>query len=241
MITTTKLTKQVGISAESAGMLAAATVTTGKNFEDQYKDALGTSYELQRQSGVQLDLRNILEESGKVTGTIRANLGANVETIAAAVTQAKLFGGSLDDVANASKSLLDFESSISAELEAELLLGKNINLEKARQASLDGDLATVAKELTKEAGDYSDFQNLNVIQQEALAKAMGMQSDQLADILFQQEIQNKSANELRALGKDQLADRLEAQTAQDKFNASVAKLKGLLGDAVTAFMPFLEY
>ena len=240
LITTTKLTKQVGISAESAGMLAAATVTTGKNFEDQYKDALGTSYELQRQSGVQLDLRNILEESGKVTGTIRANLGANVETIAAAVTQAKLFGGSLDDVANASKSLLDFESSISAELEAELLLGKNINLEKARQASLDGDLATVAKELTKEAGDYSDFQNLNVIQQEALAKAMGMQSDQLADILFQQEIQNKSANELRALGKDQLADRLEAQTAQDKFNASVAKLKGLLGDAVTAFMPLID-
>lgn len=240
LVTTTKLTEQVGISAESAGMLAAATVTTGKNFEDQYKDALGTSYELQRQSGVQLDLRNILEESGKVTGTIRANLGSNVETIAAAVTQAKLFGGSLNDVANASKSLLDFESSISAELEAELLLGKNINLEKARQASLDGDLAAVAKELTKEAGDYNDFQNLNVIQQEALAKAMGMQSDQLADILFQQDIQNKTASELRALGKDELANRLEAQTAQEKFTKSVEKLKGLLGDLVTTFMPILD-
>ena len=240
LVTTTKLTKQVGISAESAGMLAAATVTTGKNFEDQYKDALGTSYELQRQSGVQLDLRNILEESGKVTGTIRANLGSNVESIAAAVTQAKLFGGSLDDVANASKSLLDFESSITAELEAELLLGKNINLETARQASLNGDLATVAKELTKEAGDYTEFSKMNVIQQEALAKAMGMQSDQLADILFQQDIQGKTANELRALGKEELADRLEAQTAQEKFTASVAKLKGLLGDAVTAFMPFLD-
>ena len=240
LVTTTKLTEQVGISAESAGMLAAATVTTGKNFEDQYKDALGTSYELQRQSGVQLDLRNILEESGKVTGTIRANLGSNVESIAAAVTQAKLFGGSLNDVANASKSLLDFESSISAELEAELLLGKNINLEKARQASLDGDLAAVAKELTKEAGDYNDFQNLNVIQQEALAKAMGMQSDQLADILFQQDIQNKTASELRALGKDELANRLEAQTAQEKFTKSVEKLKGLLGDLVTTFMPILD-
>ena len=240
LITTTKLTKQVGISAESAGMLAAATVTTGKNFEDQYKDALGTSYELQRQSGVQLDLRDILEESGKVTGTIRANLGANVETIAEAVTQAKLFGGSLDDVASASKALLDFESSISAELEAELLLGKNINLEKARQASLDGDLATVAKELTKEAGDFTEFQALNVIQKEALAKAMGMEANKLADILFQQEIQNKTAGELRALGKKDLADRLEAQTAQDKFNNSILKLKGLLGDVVTAFMPLID-
>jgi len=240
LITTTKLTKQVGISAESAGMLAAATVTTGKNFEDQYKDALGTSYELQRQAGVQLDLRNILEESGKVTGTIRANLGSNVETIAAAVTQAKLFGGSLDDVANASKALLDFESSITAELEAELLLGKNINLETARQASLNGDMVTVAKELRKEAGDYTEFSKMNVIQQEALAKAMGMQSDQLADILFQQDIQGKTAGELRALGKDELADRLEAQTVQEKFNASIAKLKGILGDVVTAFMPILD-
>ena len=240
LVTTTKLTKQVGISAESAGMLAAATVTTGKNFEDQYKDALGTSYELQRQSGVQLDLRNILEESGKVTGTIRANLGSNVESIAAAVTQAKLFGGSLDDVANASKALLDFESSITAELEAELLLGKNINLETARQASLNGDMVTVAKELRKEAGDYTEFSKMNVIQQEALAKAMGMQSDQLADILFQQDIQGKTAGELRALGKDELADRLEAQTVQEKFNASIAKLKGILGDVVTAFMPILD-
>ena len=240
LITTTKLTKQVGISAESAGMLAAATVTTGKNFEDQYKDALGTSYELQRQSGVQLDLRDILEESGKVTGTIRANLGSNVATIAAAVTQAKLFGGSLDDVANASKALLDFESSITAELEAELLLGKNINLETARQASLNGDMVTVAKELRKEAGDYTEFSKMNVIQQEALAKAMGMQSDQLADILFQQDIQGKTAGELRALGKDELADRLEAQTVQEKFNASIAKLEGILGDVVTAFMPILD-
>ena len=240
LVTTTKLTQQVGISAEAAGMLAAASVSTGENFEEQYKNALGTSYELQRQEGVQLDLRQILEESGKVTGTIRANLGTNVESIAAAVTQAKLFGSSLKDVAGASKALLDFESSITAELEAELLLGKNINLETARQASLNGDMVTVAKELRKEAGDYTEFSKLNVIQQEALAKAMGMQSDQLADILFQQDIQGKTAKELRALGKDDLATKLEAQTIQDKFNKSIEKLQSLLGDAVTAFMPFLD-
>ena len=240
LVTTTKLTQQVGISAEAAGRLAAASVSTGENFEEQYKNALGTSYELQRQEGVQFDLRQILEESGKVTGTIRANLGTNVESIAKAVTQAKLFGASLNDVAGASKALLDFESSITAELEAELLLGKSINLETARQASLNGDMVTLAKELRKEAGDYTEFSKMNVIQQEALAKAMGMQSDQLADILFQQDIQGKTARELRAVGKDDLATKLEAQTAQDKFNKSIEKLQSLLGDAVTAFIPILD-
>ena len=240
LVTTIKLTQQVGISSEAAGNLAAASVVTGENFEDQYKSALGTSYELQRQEGVQLDLKEILEESGKVTGTIRANLGTNIESIAKAVTQAKLFGTSLNNVAGASQSLLDFESSITAELEAELLLGKNINLETARQASLNGDLVTVAEELRKEAGDYNDFQNMNVIQQEALAKAVGMQKDDLANALFTQEVGLKTAKELRALGKDDLADTLEKQNAQDKFNKSVEKLKSLLGDAVTVFMPLLD-
>jgi len=240
LITTTKLTQQVGISAEAAGRLAAATVSTRENFEEQYLNALGTSFELQRQAGIQFDLRDILEESGKVTGVVRANLGANIPAIAEAVTQAKLFGGALSDVAGASKVLLDFESSISAELEAELLLGKNINLEKARQAALNGDLVTLTKELTREAGSFEEFTKLNVIQQEALAKSLGMQSDQIADILFQQDIQNKTASELRAAGKEELAQRLEAQSAQEKFTKSLEKIKGLFADAVVAFSPLLD-
>ena len=240
LVTMTKLTEVVGVSSTSAGNLAAASEVTGTSFESNYKDVLATSYELQRQSGVQMDLRQILEQTGNVTGTIRANLGANPTQIAKAVTQAKLFGASLDQVANAGKSLLDFESSITAELEAELLLGRDINLERARAAALAGDQVTLAQELQKEAGNFSDFTKMNVIQQEALAKAMGMTSDQLADILFQQEVQGKSAKELRALGKDELADRLEAQDLQTKFNATVEKLKAIFVDVGAAFTPILS-
>jgi hypothetical protein len=240
LVTMTKLTEVVGVSSTSAGNLAAASEVTGTSFESNYKDVLATSYQLQMQSGVQMDLRDILEQTGKVTGTVRANLGANPSLIAKAVTQAKLFGSSLDDVAKAGKSLLDFESSITAELEAELLLGKDINLEKARAAALAGDQVTLAQELQKEAGNFSDFTKMNVIQQEALAKAMGMTSDQLADILFQQEVQGKSAKELRALGKDELADRLEAQDLQTKFNATVEKLKAIFVDVATALTPILS-
>ena len=239
LVTMTKLTKVVGVSSESAGNLAAASEVTGTSFESNYKDVLATSYELQRQSGVQMDLRDILEQTGKVTGTVRANLGANPSQIAKAITQAKLFGASLQDVANAGKSLLEFESSITAELEAELLLGKDINLERARAAALAGDQVTLAQELQKEAGTFSDFTKMNVIQQEALAKAMGMQSDQLADILFQQEVQGKSARELRALGKEDLAQRVEAQTLQDRLSAAMEKMQNLFVDLASGLTPLL--
>ena len=240
LVTMAKLTSVVGVSSESAGNLAAASERTGTSFESNYKDVLGTSYELQRQSGVQMDLRDILDQTGKVTGTVRANLGANPAQIAKAVTQAKLFGASLEQVANAGKSLLQFEDSITAELEAELLLGRDINLERARAAALAGDQVTLAQELQKEAGTFSDFTKMNVIQQEALAKAMGMTSDQLADILFQQEVQGKSAKELRALGKEELAQRLESQTAAQSFNATMEKLQSIIVDVVGAFAPILD-
>ena len=239
LVTMTKLTKAVHLSEQAAGGLAALSISSGEAFEDGYKNALGTSYELQRQVGVQFDLRQILEETSKVTGTVRANLGGNIEEIAKAVTQAKLFGASLEDVASAGQALLDFEGSIRSELEAELLLGKDLNLERARAAALAGDQVTLAKELQEQAGDFEEFSAMNVIQQEALAKSLGMQSDQLADILFQQDIQGKTAQELRAQGKDELANRLEQKTAADEFNATIAKLKDLLVDVFAALEPIL--
>ena len=236
---TTKLTEQVGLQAEAAGSLAMLAASTGGDLDDQYKSALLVSHEMQVQEGVQFDLRKLLEETAAVSGVMRAQLGASTEAMIEAVTQAKLLGGSLDDVAGAGAAMLDFETSIANELQAELLLNKDINLEKARQAALNGDLVTLGKELKEQAGDFEEFSAMNVIQQEALAEAMGMQADQLADILFQQDIQGKTAKELRAMGKEDLAIQLEQQTAADEFNATVDKLKDILVDVFAAIEPIL--
>lgn len=240
LVTATRLLDVVGLSEQATANLASAAEVRGTLLEDEYKTILDTTYELQRQTGVQFSNKEILEAVGLVTGQVRANLGANPKAIAEAVTQTKLFGAELDDVVGASKALLDFESSITSELEAELLLGRNLNLERARSAALQGDQATVAAELAKNAQDFESFTKLNVIQQDALASSLGMQSDQLSDILFKQFTQGKTAQELRALGKDELADRLESQTLQEKFTKSVGKLKSVFVDVVTAFTPILD-
>ena len=240
LVSVVKLTDKVGIAADSAGNLAAASELTGTSLDSNFKSVLSTSYELQRQTGIQFDLREITNEVGKTTGVIRANLAANPAELSKAVTQSKLLGSNLNDVASASRSFLEFESSIQNELEAELLLNRDLNLERARAAALQGDYATVAKEVTKQAGDFATFGKLNVIQQDALAKSLGFTSDQLADVLFQQEIQGKSAQQLRALGKEELADRLEATTAQQKFNAAVDKLKDIFADVATAILPLID-
>jgi len=239
LVSMTKLTYTLKIGEEAAGNLAAAAEATGVNFENNYKNILASSYELQQQAGTQVDLRAVLEDTGKVTGQIRANFSGNTVEIAKAVTNARLLGTEMGAIAAAGKQLLDFESSISKELEAELLTGRNLNLERARAAALTGDQVTLQNELAREMGSFSDFSKLNVIQQEALAGAMGMSVDSMSDMLFNQETMNKSAKELRDLGKDELANRLEQKSAQDKMNAAMAELKEVFVQLGTALSPIL--
>tara|TARA_R110000744_G_scaffold18299_1_gene49279 strand:- start:146 stop:2389 length:2244 start_codon:yes stop_codon:yes gene_type:complete len=236
----TKLQQVLGISESSTANLAAASVATGTSLESNYENILGSSYQLQMQSKTQLDMKSVIEATGKVTGQIRANMGGNVVEIAKAVTQAKLLGTNLESVAAAGKQLLNFEQSISAEMNAELLTGRALNLERARAAALSGNQAVLAEELAKNMGDFTSFTKLNVIQQDALAAAMGMQSNEVSDMLFKQETMNKSAEELRALGKGELADRMEAKSTQDKMNAAMEQLKQTFVQLGTTLLPIFK-
>jgi hypothetical protein len=236
----TKLQAVLGVSASSTSNLAQAAEATGTSLEENYKSTLGASYEMQRQAGTQLDMKGILEETGQVTGTIRANMGGNTVEIAKAVTQAKLLGTNLEAVANAGRQMLDFESSINKEMEAELMTGRQLNLDRARAAALAGDQETVAKELAKNMGDFTEFSKMNVLQQEALAGAMGMQADEVADMLFKQQVMGRTAEELRQQGEEELAQKLEAKSAQDQMNAAMEQLKQTFVTLGTALSPFVQ-
>jgi hypothetical protein len=242
MLTTfSKLTEIVGISAEAAGNLAFQAQNSGKSFREVEENVLGASYEMQRGVGIQLDMKGVLEATGKVTGQVRANLGATPALIAKAVTAAKLLGAELEDIVAAGKAQLDFESSIEAELEAELLTGKQLNLERMRAAALAGDQATVAAELAKNVGTHAEFSKMNVLQQDALAKSMGMSTDAMADMLFKQETMGMNAKQLRAQGKGELADKLELLDAEERRNLAMEKFQATIGDVASALLPMVEF
>ena len=240
LTTFSKLTKIVGLSNEAAGSLAQQALVSGQEFRTVEENALGTSYALQQASGIALNNKEILEATGKVTGQVRANLGSNPALIAEAVTKAKLLGMELDAIAATSKALLNFESSIGAELEAELLTGKQLNLERARALALQGDLAGVADEIARQNINFAEFGAMNVLQQEALAKAVGMTTDGLSDALLKQEAQGRTAQELRAIGKGELADRLEVLSAQEKIALATEKFQVFLGNIATILSPVAD-
>lgn len=176
--------------------------TSGKEIDDINKSVLGTTRLESLKTGVLLNERKILKDVLTASGAIKLTTKGGAEGLANAAIAAAKLGTNLQGVQNISKGLLNFEDSISAELEAELLTGKELNLDKARQYALEGNIEGVAKEITKNIGSAADFGKMNVIQQEALAKAMGTSREELADMLIQQESLNSLKSTYNTLGAE---------------------------------------
>ena len=242
----TQLTTVAGYTEEAALGLSKITAATGTDLSDNTEAILGEAAALNAVNRLALNEKEIVEEVAKASAATTLTLGMQPKELTKAVVQAKALGVTLEQVESISQSLLNFESSISAELEAELLTGKNLNLEKARLAALNGDIATVAEEIAKQTGSAADFTKMNVIQQEALAKSVGMTREDLAKSLIEREalanIGAKDAEEAKKrfdllvknygyeeatkrLGDEKYAQQLRSQSVQERFNASVEKLR----------------
>jgi hypothetical protein len=173
-----------------------------------------------------------MAEAAKVSGILASNLQNNPTRIVEAVVQAKALGTSLEQAAKQGEALLNFETSIESELKAELLTGKQINLERARAAALVGDQVTLTQELVNQVGSLEEFDRMNVLQKKAIAEAVGLTADELARQLQNQKLALESGKSLAQVTEEELAKTKERQDAQTKFNNAVTKLQDLIGNIV---------
>ena len=249
------LTDRVGLQADSAAKIQQLNALSGVSSEKTLKNVVAQTAALEEQTGIAFDDREILQDISEVTGQIASTLGNNPARIAAAVVQTRRLGLTLEQARTISQDLLNFESSIESELEAELLTGKELNLERARALALQGDFAGAAAEAAKQVGSLAEFNSMNVLAQQSLAEAAGLTVDELADSLAYTENLNRlgqtnrdliqqrvdklkeqgrveEANMLaRSIGNEE--DRLAAMEkidAQTKFNAAIDKAKSIFAD-----------
>lgn len=184
---TTSLSERLGIAADKSANLFRFASGTGKSFESVVNSAIGTTKALNATSDVTLNYVDILDDVSSASEATLLTSSKFPGGIAKAAFEARKFGLTLEQLAKIGESMLDFESSIASELEAELLLGRDINLQAARTAALYDDQAALAKAISDEVGTAEEFGQLNVIQQNALAKAFGMSRQELAKTLMQRE------------------------------------------------------
>lgn len=222
LATNIKLRDIAGLDLETRKGIVEASTLTGQSSEGITKSVLSQVAGLKQATGISFNYQKILKEASNLGGYLGLTFAKYPEKLTKSLVTVKSMGMELKQLDSIADSFLDFESSISKEFEAQLLTGKDINLTKAREAFLNNDLATAAKEITTQVGSAQDFLKLNRIQAESLASAFGMSRDQMGDMLKQQELLSK-------LGAKDLKDaqaKVQALKAQGKSKEDIIRLTG---------------
>ena len=175
------LPNHLGVSGEEAGKLV-----------NQFGNLQGLSAELALNS---LEATSQLAAAnGVAPSQVMKDVAQNTEffakyskdggkNISEAAIQAAKLGVDLSTAAEISDGLLDYQTSVAAEMEASVILGRNLNLQRARELAFQGKGAEAMKEAIKSAGTLAELEAMNPIEREALAKAIGTTSDKLRQMI----------------------------------------------------------
>jgi hypothetical protein len=147
---------------------------------------------------------------------------------AQAAIEARKVGANLSAILGVADKLLEFETSLTAQFEAQVLTGKNLNLERARQLSLEGDIAGLTQEIQRTVGSLGEIQSMNVIERRAIAEAIGLSADDLLKVARgeavaeQETVQDKldTTNQLLAAPQGEREAILQA-TKQNNIGAGL--------------------
>ena len=240
LVSMTNLTGKLGMSNTEAAQLTTLSRMQSTNTE-AVLDNIGKSVTaMNKQGKTTILLKDVMKEVANASKATAVSLGSNPVAIAQAVVAAKQLGTTLQQMESTADSLLNFETSIEDELKAELLTGKQMNLERARAAALANDMKGLSEEIGKNEEIIGAFSSGNRLAQEATAKALGMNREQLASMVYQQEAMKIGAEGVRAKYGEQAYESLKAQAAQEKFANAVEKLKTILSSIVQVFSPIID-
>ena len=194
----------IGLTEQQATKLFGTLMSVGNLTADQAEHLAESTFQLAQQNNVNpVAVMQDMAESAEVIAKFGAD---NLESISKAAVQARQLGINLSSVDKIADSLLDFQTSLTNEIEASVLIGKGVNLQKARELALTGDLSAMMDNVLKQVGGEAEFNKLNVIQRKSLAKALGVEVTEMEKIVSAGGKQVEQAKSFRDLaGPDALS------------------------------------
>ena len=187
------LTKQMGMAGEEAAAFQKMSMAGGKS---SYQNLAVIEAGVKSMTGGMMNYKEVAGDIAKSSKAVQASYKGNIAALTKAVVTAKKFGMTLDDTKKSADSILDVESSLEKEMTANVLTGKNMNLNLARELALRGDTAGAMDEMMKQAGGYDDLMKMAPYQQKAVAEAMGMTTEEMIKAAEHQKNLNTMSKEL---------------------------------------------
>ena len=184
------ITAQFGIGGENLGKLVKQMSDLNGGSLETNINTLETVGNLARAARVApADVLNDMAENTETFAKFSMDGGKN---LARAAIEARKLGLNLSAVDKISESILDIEGSIEKQMEASVLLGRQLNLDKARELALSGDLEGVLAEVKNQVGGAEALSKMNVVQRKALADAVGLEVSELSKLAAGEKAVNEA-------------------------------------------------
>jgi hypothetical protein len=193
-----------------------------QNTMESQKDMAYIAKDMASAAGVQLNV--IMKDIATMSNKTLTMISRLPNVVLRTAIEAKRMGTSLQQIANSSREILNYTESVQSEMEASVLLGRGINLQRARELAYRKDLIGSTKEILRISKSV-DFENLDVFQAEAFAKATGKTVDELLKMIVAERQWEQARLDPKLAGKVAAYDKMRASNeASLKANAKNTEL-----------------
>jgi hypothetical protein len=167
---------KLGVSNASAASFSKLMFLSGEASGEVAMNTLASVKSLSDASGVKFSaVMKDIAASGK---EMMSYFGGSATEIAIMAVKARKLGFELSDMKSTSEALLDVEGRIEKQMSLNMLTGKNINLDKATQLTLEGDMIGAQKEVLAQLGDVSQ---MNIMERQLASDMLGMDVMKIAN------------------------------------------------------------
>ena len=219
-LNTNLMATNMGISGGEAANVVGNFARMNEGSAATAMDMAATTKAMGKAAGVPIDsLMKDVAGSSKAFAEYGKDGGLNIAK--AAVAAAKL-GVGMDSLTKVTDSLLDFETSINSEMELGAMLGKQLNLDRARGLAYEGNIGGAVKETLQQLGGIEEFNKMDIFQKRKAAELLGLSVD---------EFQKMAANSDK-LNEDGSIQLSQFDTMKETLTAIAT---GPLGSMVSAF------
>jgi hypothetical protein len=171
-----------GVGADISSEVLQNFMGIGKMSSETARYMTTAAASLSKAAGIPFN--KVMQDVAKASGETLAAIRGNVPELIKASVEARRLGTDINAVGAAASRLLDFQASVGEEMEASVLMGKDLNLQKARELAYAGDLAGLAQEQSRIVQNAG---KMDFYQQKALANALGMSVEQVTKMQAKQQ------------------------------------------------------
>ena len=223
---------KLGMTSDSGAELLRTMKFLGGLSTDQTKEFVEQTKQLSIQAGIAP--KDALEEIANASGETLSYFRGNTKELQKAAVYAKKMNIEMSTLTEQADNLLDFETSIAAQMEASVLAGQHLNFDASRRLMFQGKFEEGNKAALDVIASISGFRDKDYITQRKIAAASGLS----LDAIFKELEARERISNMTDAERDAAAERAKnAQTIQITWN----KIRGILDNVLhKIFYPIAE-